>query len=317
MRVKLIVCLVCASSCSVDRTGLGTARDGGAVDSGPVIDANVGPDALLDGDHADECPDDPTKDRPGVCGCGVPDDDQDADGAPDCIDACRTDPSKTEPGACGCGVPDMDSDGDGSFACNDCDDTNREVFPAQTESCNTIDDDCDGEVDEESCASGCSDGTREAFADEELHPTIAGCAGGWSVPGLLADVNCARVSGNTSTNPAGTGCSATDLCAAGWHICTLADVEECEDTGGFYAAAVGGSGIRDCTPTGSNDLVGCGGRSLGSPAIGPSCSPLTEWVPDYLCAARLHWSCPTPDNELTSVTSTGDVPNTGVLCCRD
>ena len=32
----------------------------------------------------DHCPDDPDKIVPGVCGCGIPDDDVDADGAIDC-----------------------------------------------------------------------------------------------------------------------------------------------------------------------------------------------------------------------------------------
>lgn len=39
----------------------------------------------------DECPDDPTKTEAGACGCGVPDDDGDADGVPDCDDACPDD----------------------------------------------------------------------------------------------------------------------------------------------------------------------------------------------------------------------------------
>ena len=34
----------------------------------------------------DECPDDPGKTEPGVCGCGVPDTDRDQDGTPDCVD---------------------------------------------------------------------------------------------------------------------------------------------------------------------------------------------------------------------------------------
>jgi len=52
----------------------------------------------------DECPDDPTKTSPGVCGCGTPDTDSDKDGAADCIDECPADKAKTSPGKCGCGV---------------------------------------------------------------------------------------------------------------------------------------------------------------------------------------------------------------------
>jgi hypothetical protein len=65
-----------------------------------------------DGSCGDQCPNDPDKVFPGVCGCGVPDLDSDNDGSPDCIDGCPDDPDKIEPGVCGCGVPDVDSDGD-------------------------------------------------------------------------------------------------------------------------------------------------------------------------------------------------------------
>jgi hypothetical protein len=40
---------------------------------------------------ADQCPDDPDKTEPGVCGCGVPDTDTDEDGVADCIDNCPDD----------------------------------------------------------------------------------------------------------------------------------------------------------------------------------------------------------------------------------
>ena len=71
------------------------------------------------GEVVDQCPDDPSKTSPGICGCGVPDTDSDGDGAPDCVDGCPADPQKTTPGACGCGKPDTDSDGDGTPDCVD------------------------------------------------------------------------------------------------------------------------------------------------------------------------------------------------------
>lgn len=67
----------------------------------------------------DNCPNNPDKTDPGVCGCDVPDDDIDSDGTPDCIDNCPNDPNKTDPGVCECGIPDTDSDGDGIPDCND------------------------------------------------------------------------------------------------------------------------------------------------------------------------------------------------------
>ena len=63
-------------------------------------------DADEDGtcDIADECPLDPGKVVPGVCGCGVPDVDSDQDGTLDCNDLCPMDPTRVEPTPCGCGA---------------------------------------------------------------------------------------------------------------------------------------------------------------------------------------------------------------------
>ncbi|MBK7345075.1 MAG: thrombospondin type 3 repeat-containing protein [Saprospiraceae bacterium] len=66
----------------------------------------------------DQCPEDPGKIEPRICGCGISDVDTDEDGTPDCNDGCPNDPEKTEPGICGCGVEDIpmtwyaDTDGD-------------------------------------------------------------------------------------------------------------------------------------------------------------------------------------------------------------
>ena len=86
----------------------------------------------------DLCPNDPQKKDPGVCGCGIPDNDihweytyqedtyqmigkpestcPESDLAPD---RCPFDPDKKEPGKCGCGIPDIDSDGDTILDCNE------------------------------------------------------------------------------------------------------------------------------------------------------------------------------------------------------
>ena len=138
---------------------------GGDVDNDMLLDDC---DACIDSDHddlgdpgfpdnccdLDGCPMDPDKGAPGVCGCGVPDTDDDGDGVPNCIDACPgtpageardavgcgcsqqtadddgdgtkncedacpADPAKSSTGACGCGVADTDSDNDGTPDCND------------------------------------------------------------------------------------------------------------------------------------------------------------------------------------------------------
>jgi Tol biopolymer transport system component len=67
----------------------------------------------------DECPNDPLKVLPGVCGCGTPDVDADQDGTFGCHDGCPDDPGKLAAGICGCGLPDTDTDADGEADCHD------------------------------------------------------------------------------------------------------------------------------------------------------------------------------------------------------
>lgn len=69
----------------------------------PVKRARTPKDVMKRQSLLDECPDDPDKTAPGICGCGVPDIDSDGDGTPDCNDGCPTDPNLTEPDPeCGC-----------------------------------------------------------------------------------------------------------------------------------------------------------------------------------------------------------------------
>jgi len=175
-----------------------------------------------------------------------------------------------------------------------------------------------------SSPTGCSDGTREGFTDLAAHPTIAACSGGFSVPGVSTPPSCAHSSGNDSTNPIGVGCSAGDLCAAGWHVCTgPADVTShssngCVDASGvvsqFFAVQVSGPGTAMCG-TGHNDVFGCG--SLGGVADATTCAPLDRFSGDLCAALGPPWSCGTDNlNESIDVTKQG--PNKGgVICCTD
>jgi hypothetical protein len=60
-------------------------------------------------------------------------------------DNCPDDPNKTEPGICGCGVADIDADQDGSYECEgDCNESDDTVYPGAQEICDGKDNDCDG-----------------------------------------------------------------------------------------------------------------------------------------------------------------------------
>jgi hypothetical protein len=50
----------------------------------------------------DDCPHDPNKTRPGLCGCGTPDTDSDGDLVLDCMDECPQNPKRFERGPLGC-----------------------------------------------------------------------------------------------------------------------------------------------------------------------------------------------------------------------
>lgn len=87
----------------------GTSSELPAVNEGDELDPpdETAPPADTDPEPpqpaVDNCPDDPAKTAPGVCGCGVPDDNFDGDGALDCVEACPDNAARTTPsGACGC-----------------------------------------------------------------------------------------------------------------------------------------------------------------------------------------------------------------------
>jgi len=70
-------------------------------------------------DACESCPQDPNKLAPGICGCGTPDDDGDADMIVDCIDglfvACSSGPTGSTSGSCLSNF-DYDNDGDVDLA---------------------------------------------------------------------------------------------------------------------------------------------------------------------------------------------------------
>jgi hypothetical protein len=199
-------------------------------------------------------------------------------------------------------------------------------------------DDAGAPFDAPSATAGCADGTREAFTDNVRFPSIAGCAGAWSVPGLISERSmapgCARAAGNDGSNPTGIECTVEDMCADGWHVCggaselTVKGVS-CQDAGivpmtaqggaMFFATRQRGTPPTGCSPgatTGSNNLHGCGnfGR-VEDPGCAP---PLDRQIENTACTANPPWSCSDPVSIMTEamVVTKSAAAAGGVLCCR-
>jgi hypothetical protein len=173
---------------------------------------------------------------------------------------------------------------------------------------------------------GCADGEREGFVSEAAFPSIAACSGGWSLPGVLGPPApaCVHTGGDDGLNAGGLGCSASDLCSVGWHICSgPADVSAsgAPDCGalaptidGFFAIAQSGPGLGMCG-AGANDVFGCG--TVGAVPDPATCSPVDRFSNDLCVALPAPWACGADNlNEAAQITKAGpDV--VGVLCCRD
>jgi hypothetical protein len=128
-------------------------------------------------------------------------------------------------------------------------------------------------------ATGCADGTREGFVSLNAFPNIAGCSGGWSVPGVMATnpgtapscptitthdtvtPACGRMGGNAGLNPNGTGCDVADLCAAGWHVCNTAQDISSHSPNGCIGATSSDSPLFFVSRQSS---TGCGECATGS-----------------------------------------------------
>jgi hypothetical protein len=180
--------------------------------------------------------------------------------------------------------------------------------------------------------SGCADATREGFSDPAEFPLIGACAGAWSIAGLRPDppVSCNRAAGDDGTLPGGVGCSASDLCSAGWHVCrTRLEVYErlpvadrsCDrigaDANALFVTAQSGGGGGNCDATGTNDVFGCG--TAGLSVTDPGCAPLDR-NSDNMCfviKAVGGWECLDPDSEVTTIRKSDPTAGGGVLCCRD
>ena len=193
-------------------------------------------------------------------------------------------------------------------------------------------------------APGCSDGTREGFLDGCGYPEIAGCSGGFELAGVRGvGAHCGKSAGNDSPNPSGTGCSAEDLCASGWHLCRSAgEVQQaspdgCEAVASlplFFVTAQSGSGCgvcatgdltncssnscqRGCFPTAemSNDVFGCGG--LGAAPDPSTCAPLNRFGNDLCVSLESPWSCGSNGVREAYLLVKSSAALGGSLCCHD
>jgi len=177
---------------------------------------------------------------------------------------------------------------------------------------------------------GCSDGTREHFQNENQEPAIAGCSGGFQVAGVVTQESklpqCGRMAGNDSSNPAGTGCSVEDLCAEGWHVCLGAEEVAIKSSSGtcgvsmmsslnFWITRQPQNTQGSCAATGQNNITGCG--TLGG--LPASCYPLDRYMRWFDCDTTMTWFCGTASEqyaEAAVVTHDGPAEG-GALCCID
>jgi len=205
----------------------------------------------------------------------------------------------------------------------------------------------DSEIDSSVQIHGCSDGSREAFRDAVEFPLIAGCAGGFEIPGILPTrpPDCARAAGNNGANPKGAGCNVSDLCEAGWHVCHGASEVAARigsaacagdaKSGEFYATEQSGPGCTYCatgndptcgqescragcaqTSNTTNDFFGCG--TAGDPPNAASCGVLNRFSQNLCGALPTPWFCGNSngDNEILVVVKPGPGAG-GVLCCKN
>ena len=192
---------------------------------------------------------------------------------------------------------------------------------------------------------GCSDGERESFVDFAVYSDVAGCAGGWDIPGVyvVQPPACGRRAGDDGPNPNGMGCNVEDLCEAGWHVCRSAgelsasSPDGCAGaagaSGSFFATRQSGPGRGECatgtTPgcAGSdavagcapndettNDIFGCGGTG-DLPA--ESCWPLDRFGHHQCHVLPPPWSCNSSGTDEALVVIKPGPEAGGVICCRD
>ncbi|HEX2679088.1 MAG TPA: hypothetical protein VHM19_20705, partial [Polyangiales bacterium] len=178
---------------------------------------------------------------------------------------------------------------------------------------------------------GCADGQREGFLDIANYRDIAGCSGGFSVPGVttVSPATCGLHAGDDGNDPSGMGCNVSDLCANGWHVCSddadvgISSPTGCfnsfgpYDFGFFFATRQKSSSNYMCDDTGSNDIFGCGDLSGQSPDTGTCTTMGLVAFNDSACLATSSWICDADSTMEAATVTHSDASEGGVLCCRD
>ena len=160
------------------------------------------------------------------------------------------------------------------------------------------------EIDVAVSTIGCADGTRELLEPVVQFPTVAGCAGSWTVPGV------------TASGPN----TAMALCAEGWHIC--AGASEFRAHGGMcvvgtearylFVTAQQSSASLVCDGIGANEVFGCGiGFGLSTTS---GCLPLDRAIGTDTVAENNLWNVGEDAGLERNAVTKAPGPG-GVLCC--
>ncbi len=168
---------------------------------------------------------------------------------------------------------------------------------------------------------GCSDGQREAFAELDKFPRIAGCVGVWKGGKSLRDKPTGKPCGDD-----GEECAVpADLCAEGWHVCGIdgqasdlrdrVSADDCSNAGpGRFNAAMSHSPtdeVNPCPTIRKNTVLPCQTAGLGSEPVCCGNDCLSGKCKDGVWKGKTQISRGTTEG-CGSVTSDR---NGGVLCC--
>jgi hypothetical protein len=160
-------------------------------------------------------------------------------------------------------------------------------------------------------ASGCADGTREAFTDPAQYPEIAGCEAKWPLASMRAPPT-----GRACGNSLGVECSVpADACGVGWHVCGTppygpADInakvsaDQCASQPGKYAAALGDRACEIC----EDQLYGAGAVCCGTSCLQGSANCVFPQATAWFGSVNNRWGY--------CAGLVAAHPNQGVLCCR-